>query len=99
MSTNNSDHGPTNSHNQQPTNEDLTGDDDVDFHLDIVDGEDPSRPVTDDKNEFNPYPPGPGPLPGTRFVRLIDGTWAFIEKGNVGGWVGAEETISLEAAR
>jgi len=37
-------------------NEDLTGNDDVDFHLYIVDGEDPSRPVTDDKNEFNPYP-------------------------------------------
>mgnify|MGYP006866529419 FL=1 len=100
MSSNNSDHDPTNCHSQPPTNEELTGDDDVDFHLDIVDGEDPSRPVTDDKNEFNPYPSGPGPLPRTmRFVRLIDGTWAFIERGNVGGWISAEETINLDEVR
>jgi hypothetical protein len=99
MSSNNSDHDPTISDSQPPANEDLDGDDEIDFQLDFVDCEYPSRPVTDDGNEFNPNPPGPGPLPGTRFVRLIDGTWAFIEKGNVGGWVGAEETISLEAAR
>ena len=33
MSTNNSDHDPTNSHSQPRMNEDLTGNDDVDFHL------------------------------------------------------------------
>jgi hypothetical protein len=100
MSTNNSDNDSTNSDSQPPANEDLAGDDEIDFQLDIVDGEDPSQPVTDDRNEFDPYPPGPGPLPGTmRFVRFVNGTWGFIERGNVGGWLSAEETISLEAAR
>jgi hypothetical protein len=100
MSTNNSDHDPTNSNSQPTTNEDLTGDDEIDFQLDIVDGEDPSRPVIDDRNEFNVYPPGAGPLPGTmRFVRLVDDTWAFIESGNFGGWINAEETISLDDVR
>jgi len=100
MSTNDSDTDPTNSHSQPPTSENLTGDDEIDFQLDIVDGEDPSRPVTDDENGFNVYPPGPGPLPGTmRFVRLVDDTWAFIESGNFGGWINAEETISLDDIR
>jgi len=100
MSTNNSDHDLTNSNSQPPTNEDLTGDDEIDFQLDIVDGEDPSRPVIDDRNEFSVYPPGTGPLPGTmRFVRLVDDTWVFIESGNFGGWINAEETISLDDVR
>jgi hypothetical protein len=100
MSANDSNNDSTNSDSQPTTNEVPTGNDEIDFQLDIVDGEDPSRPVTDDENEFNPYPSGPGPLPGSmRFARLIDDTWAFIEHGNVGGWISAEETISLEDAR
>jgi hypothetical protein len=96
MSSNNPDRDPTNSNGHPPTN----GDDEIDFQLDIVDGEDPSLPVIDDGNEFNPYPAGPGPLPGTmRFVRFVDDTWAFIERGNFGGWINAEETISLADVR
>lgn len=100
MSTNDPDHDPTNSNSQSTTSEDLTGDDELDFQLDIVDGEDPGRPVTDDENGFNVYPPGPGPLPGTmRFVRNVDDTWAFIESGNFGGWISTKELISLDEVR
>lgn len=99
MSSNNSDHDPTISDSQPPANEDLDGDDEIDFQLDIVDGEDPGRPVTDEK-KFNPYPPGPGPLPETiRFVKFVDGTWGFIERGHVGGWISAEELTSLDKSR
>jgi hypothetical protein len=93
MSTNNPDHDPKNSSGQPSQN----GADEINFQLDIVDGEDPSRSVTDDGDEFNPYPPGPGPLPGTmRFVRNIDGTYGIIERGNFGGWIDAEQPINLD---
>ena len=99
MSNNDSDHDSTNIHSQPTTSGDPIGDDEIDFQLDIVDGEDPGRPVTDE-NEFNPYPPGPGPLPETiRFVKLVDGTWGFIERRHVGGWISAEELTSLDKSR
>ena len=86
--------------NRLPTTDKLTGNDEIDFQLDIVDGENPSRPVTDDGVEFNTYPPGPGPMPGTmRFIKTIDNTWTFIERGNFGGWISAAKTISLEDTR
>lgn len=61
MSNNDSDNDSTNIHSQPTTSGDPIGDDEIDFQLDIADGEDPGRPVTDE-NEFNPYPPGPGPF-------------------------------------
>lgn len=74
-----------------PTNEEL-------FDLDIVDGEDPSRAVNPD-DRYRPDPPGPGPTVGTRFATLQDGSFAIIERTALGGWISADETISLEDAR
>ena len=74
-----------------PTNEEL-------FNLDIVDGEDPSRAVNPD-DRYRPDPPGPGPTVGTRFATLQDGSFAIIERASLGGWISADETISLEDAR
>ena len=99
MSNNDSDNDSTNSHSQPTTSKDPTSDDEIDFQLDIVDGEDPGWPVTDG-NEFNAYPPGPGPLPETiRFVKFVDGTWGFLERGHVGGWISAEKLVSLDKLR
>ena len=100
MSTSNNDTDDTDDQNCSPTSSDLTGDDEIDFQLDIMDGEDPSRPVTDDECGFDAHPPGPGPMPGTmRFVRTVDDTWAFIERGNLFGWIESSETISLDDVR
>jgi hypothetical protein len=74
-----------------PTDEEL-------FDLDIVDGEDPSRAVNPD-DRYRPDPPGPGPTVGTRFATLQDGSFAIIERAALGGWISADETISLEDAR
>ena len=74
-----------------PTNEEL-------FNLDIVDGEDPSRAVNPD-DRYRPDPPGPGPTVGTRFATLQDGSFSIIERASLGGWISADETISLEDAR
>ena len=39
-------------------------------------------------------------MPGTmRFIKTIDDTWTFVERGNLGGWISAAKTISLEDAR
>jgi len=100
MSTSNNDTDDTDDQNCSPTSSGLTGDDEIDFQLDIVDCEDPSQPVSDDDHGFNAHPPGPGPMPGTmRFVRTVDDTWAFIERGNLFGWISADETINLDDVR
>ena len=98
MSNNDSDNDSTNSHSQPTTSRDPIGDDEIDFQLDIVDGEDPSRAVNPD-DRYRPDPPGPGPTVGTRFATLQDGSFAIIERAALGGWISADETISLEDAR
>lgn len=80
------------------TDTETTLTDDELFDLDIVDGEDPSRAVDPD-DRYRPDPPGPGPTIGTRFTTLQNGSFAIIERAALGGWISADETISLEDAR
>jgi len=86
--------------NSDPDSNDTerTPTDDELFDLDIVDGEDPSRAVDPD-DRCRPDPPGPGPIVGTRFARFQDGSFAIIERGALGAWISADETVSLEDAR
>jgi len=64
------------------------------FRLDIVDGEDPSRQVRD--NRFRVDPPGPGPSPNTRLAALQDDSFAIIERAALGAWIAADELVNLE---
>jgi hypothetical protein len=97
MPTNNPDHDPTNSNSQSTTNEDLTGNDEIDFQLDIVDGEAPSHALCNDRVRTDP--PGPGPTPHTRFAILQDSSFAIIERAALGAWISADEVFSLGDAR